>query len=354
VAKCLWAAFHGGGLRFCVSVDNNKATSNTLNRPPSILLLGHRWLRNLDAYIFSGARFLRNPWAELQNVANAHVAIAEDAIAFDIQYFAHAIIAIVLAVTLPSVLNRPLDKNHIAAYQILRKLGAFSHLETLINECSHKMPVMITQNTGKVYVGFVFDDSKSPAGPHGWIRLSPLISGYRDERQNFVMQTDYQWLHEPTSESELASRSIEKSNFDIICPVDTITSSHPFDLKTYARFESSSSEADKGKANIENVRCAEADANDVGAESATQVITEAESTIPDIRSRWVAIRARLRSRLATLVLKRAPGVYAFFVLSVLMFMVAPWFLGPLIGALFFLSAALMWRLLTSPFNFIAN
>lgn len=294
--------------------------------------------------------FYGTPWAEIQNTANAHFAVAEGANTFDVHFFAHAILAIVLAVVLPSALNQPLKKNHIAAYQILRKLGAFSHLETLIIECSHKMPVMITQNTGKVYVGFVFDDSNSPTGPHGWIRLSPLISGYRDERQNFVMQTDYQWLHDPASESEPESRNIEKSNFDIICPVETITSSHPFDLKTYARFESGFNESEKETATSVTMKSGETGSNDANAVSATQGNTEAEPKLQGFDS----CKAYIRSWLASMVRKHAPGVYAIFVLSVLMVLVAPWFLGNLEITFFVLSASLMWRLFTSPFNFTSN
>jgi len=143
------------------------------------------------------------------------------------------ITAICLCVAIPSFLNVPLRRNIRLAKYLLSRYGQVGPLEMVLDRCVRRShPVMLTQAGGKVYVGYVLSTAFEETN---WLRLMPVFSGYRDESHKFIITTDYLWIHE--LESEDGRFEVEqcafKEDFTVLVKLDTLTSVHPFDLKTY-------------------------------------------------------------------------------------------------------------------------
>lgn len=108
-------------------------------------------------------------------------------------------------------------------------------------------PIMFTLNSGKVYVGNVVR-TPNPTEQRKAIRITPLLSGYRDQNtQDFVVTTDYyeiiSELQKPPHKRKEFLKKLSMEDFEVVFPSDTVCSSHLFDLFTYsAHFNSSSSE----------------------------------------------------------------------------------------------------------------
>src|SRR6185312_11598643 len=73
-------------------------------------------------------------------------------------------------------------------------------------------------------------EARSSRDEKEWVRLEPLLSGYRNEKHEFIDTTDYAWLHRDT-----LPIPYRRSDFDILIPASDITSVHAFDLNIYLR-----------------------------------------------------------------------------------------------------------------------
>jgi len=91
-------------------------------------------------------------------------------------------------------------------------------------------PVMLTLGSGKVYVGTSIRTA-AMRDDRRWLRLEPLLSGYRDERQTFQLTTSYEWLHS----EQTGKDGLPIEDFDILVPFDDVKSAHAFDLPTYLK-----------------------------------------------------------------------------------------------------------------------
>jgi hypothetical protein len=128
------------------------------------------------------------------------------------------------------LLNAPIRFSSFLRVQLYLRMSCLGELEEfLLITSARNLPVMLTLASKKVYVGFSLEANAS-RGKRDWVRIEPLISGYRDEDQEFVYTTDYGWLHASGSQE-----SIRREDFDIIVPASDIVSAHAFDLNIYVQ-----------------------------------------------------------------------------------------------------------------------
>lgn len=141
-----------------------------------------------------------------------------------------AAISIPLAFATAWVFNAPLDRCTSLLGRLLMRLSCFSELEEFLWVTGLRgLPVMITLSSSKVYVGYTMDEPTQSRSENNWIRLEPLLSGYRDDAQRFQLTVVYAFLHD----SDAPEKGIIPSDFDVLLPVSDIKSAHAFDLKVY-------------------------------------------------------------------------------------------------------------------------
>ncbi|MEO7067597.1 MAG: hypothetical protein ABI114_11855 [Rhodanobacter sp.] len=117
--------------------------------------------------------------------------------------------------------------------RLLLRLSCLSELEEFLWMTSlRRLPVMVTLSSGKVYVGHTMDEPPTSRAESKWVRLEPLLSGYRDEHHEFQPTTSYAWMH--ASSPIEVDANMQVSDFDVLLPTDEIKSVHAFDLPTYA------------------------------------------------------------------------------------------------------------------------
>jgi hypothetical protein len=142
-----------------------------------------------------------------------------------------AAISIPLAFATAWVFNAPLDRCASLLGRLLMRLSCFSELEEFLWVTGLRgLPVMITLSSSKVYVGYTMDEPTQSRSENNWIRLEPLLSGYRDDTQRFQLTVVYAFLHD----SDAPEKGIVPSDFDVLLPVSDIKSVHAFDLKVYS------------------------------------------------------------------------------------------------------------------------
>lgn len=129
------------------------------------------------------------------------------------------------------VLDLPLRYSSSLRAKLLISLRSLGELEEFLwTNAAKQLPVMLTMSSGKVYVGTSIDTT-SLRDERRWLRLEPLLSGYRDDRHRFQPVTSYAWIHT----SGLAQESLAPDDFDVLLPLDDVRSVHAFDLTTYAQ-----------------------------------------------------------------------------------------------------------------------
>lgn len=143
-----------------------------------------------------------------------------------------AVISAGLVWLLPALLNLPLRTNVSLTKAILARYGAVGPLEMVLDQCLRRTyPVMLTQSDGKVYVGYVLSTALEEGD---WLRLQPVFSGFRDDHQKFVITTDYTWIDELESGKgrDESDNTPFREDFVVLIKLDTVTSVHPYDLRT--------------------------------------------------------------------------------------------------------------------------
>lgn len=141
-----------------------------------------------------------------------------------------ALWSVPIAVVCVVALNAPLRFSSLLRIQLYLRMSCLSELEEfLLVTNTRNMPVMVTLSSKKVYVGFSIE-ANSARDEKEWIRLEPLLSGYRNSNHEFIHTTDYGWLHQ----GELPDHH-KRSDFDILLPASDITSVHAFDLSIYLK-----------------------------------------------------------------------------------------------------------------------
>ena len=95
--------------------------------------------------------------------------------------------------------------------------------------------IEITLENGKVYVGWIVN-AAIPALDRRFIAISPLISGFRDEKQKVVFTVNYAKVYRSMYGKKWAPR-VDQQYFRVVLPVSTLRSARLFDVDIYIRFE---------------------------------------------------------------------------------------------------------------------
>lgn len=128
---------------------------------------------------------------------------------------------------LPEGVRRRLYERAIE-YQALERV--------LLDSLVQDMPVRITLVDRKVYVGFVLS-APDPTMPRRWLRLLPLVSGYRDrDTLRYAFTTFYEPVYEEFVGDTVDTEAIDP-RFQIALPADRIASIGLFDFETYESFQ---------------------------------------------------------------------------------------------------------------------
>lgn len=142
-----------------------------------------------------------------------------------------ATLSVPLVFVTAMVLELPLRYSSSLRAKLLISLRSLGELEEFLwTSAAKQLPVMLTMSSGKVYVGTSID-ATSLRDERRWLRLEPLLSGYRDDRHRFQPVTSYAWIHA----SDPAKGSLAQEDFDVLLPLDDVQSVHAFDLTTYAQ-----------------------------------------------------------------------------------------------------------------------
>lgn len=106
----------------------------------------------------------------------------------------------------------------------------------LLDSLVQDIPVRITLVDRKVYVGFVLS-APDPTVPRRWLRLLPLVSGYRDRDDlRYTFTTFYEPVYEEFVGATVDTEAADP-RFQIALPADRIASIGLFDFETYDSFQ---------------------------------------------------------------------------------------------------------------------
>lgn len=118
---------------------------------------------------------------------------------------------------------------------LLKQTRGLNDFETFLWHVSQRsgLAVMVTLKSQKVYIGHWLEFPR-PGEARSWLKLEPLLSGYRNRKLRFKKTTDYTWVREELEINPGDSGVRVPSDFDVLLPVDQIESVHPFDAVLYA------------------------------------------------------------------------------------------------------------------------
>jgi hypothetical protein len=116
------------------------------------------------------------------------------------------------------------DNNTIE--HVRKKIARISPFESVIvDSIEKKLPICLTLENGKVYVGFITDAPDMTASRRE-VKMTPWFSGYRDEHDKKIeFTTFYTDLYQ--------QENIDVSIFRKVIPYDDIKSTNLFDIKIY-------------------------------------------------------------------------------------------------------------------------
>jgi hypothetical protein len=99
-----------------------------------------------------------------------------------------------------------------------------------------RMPLSVTMDNKKVYVGFVVTTS-NPAHARKTLGLLPLVSGYRGNDGRIKLTTFYSTVYETIERNPNDKFShLSPDDFEIVLPVEKIHSANMFDFVAYEEF----------------------------------------------------------------------------------------------------------------------
>jgi hypothetical protein len=98
------------------------------------------------------------------------------------------------------------------------------------------MPIAMTMENGKVYVGFVRKTFK-PMMARKNFRILPLMSGYRNDKGKVTFTTFYDEAFEKVGLKEGGGSHLLVEDFEMVFPTDKVHSAGLFDVRTYNEFQ---------------------------------------------------------------------------------------------------------------------
>lgn len=105
------------------------------------------------------------------------------------------------------------------------------------------MPIAVTLTTGKVYIGFAVR-TDDPVEERKDLRLLPLLSGYRDERQGLCIEVNYRTAYDVILDPDSSSLDhLAIGDFEVVIMCREIVSSNFFDVAAYVKFNEDDQES---------------------------------------------------------------------------------------------------------------
>lgn len=126
----------------------------------------------------------------------------------------------------------------------------YNDFEKMIAESAYYFrPILFTLKSFKIYIGWAVA-APHPSSERRMVRILPLVSGYRDqEKHELVFVNNYfEIFNIITSDHDDSLDHLDIKDFEVVFPVDQISSVHIFDFKAYRSFE-----AFKNKPDDENI-----------------------------------------------------------------------------------------------------
>ncbi|MGE0371850.1 MAG: hypothetical protein AB7Q01_08180 [Gammaproteobacteria bacterium] len=122
---------------------------------------------------------------------------------------------------------------------VLSRAAANNDFEKLVlRSFTRRIPLLITLVSNKVYVGWAIR-APDPVATSRYLRLLPLLSGYRDkDSQNVHFTTHYFHVLSPPTLGLEEIDHLEPGDFEVVVPVQQITNAHLFDLDAHERLPS--------------------------------------------------------------------------------------------------------------------
>ncbi|RZL07428.1 MAG: hypothetical protein EOO89_23085 [Pedobacter sp.] len=117
---------------------------------------------------------------------------------------------------------------------------AFTEIANLFFDSKKAIKRSLEKDSGKVYIGWVKELPKPFTT--SYIRITPALSGYRNENKELVFTTQYLTVYA----SYIADGSVTDQNelkTDLVLKVDKIHSASFFDMEMYKRFNPDEEEA---------------------------------------------------------------------------------------------------------------
>lgn len=164
-----------------------------------------------------------------------------------------SVCALPASILLAALLNAPLPFDSRLTARLLLRLGSLEELEHFLWATSERgLSTMITTASGKVYIG---NSLEMPTGENGrrFLRIEPQLSGFRNDHQEFEPTTSYAWIDALPADSLQSDGSLCKRDFDVLIPVDSVTSVHSFDIGTFAarKFSTTPTQVENSTSEIE-------------------------------------------------------------------------------------------------------
>ncbi|MEJ7560643.1 MAG: hypothetical protein WKF66_20195 [Pedobacter sp.] len=154
-------------------------------------------------------------------------------------YFGTTSFTLFAAVVFTEIANLFIDRKK-AIKNSLEKAG--NEFELLLSSSFFDAHLLqFTMDSGKVYIGWVKELPKPFTT--SYIRITPALSGYRDEKKELVFTTQYLTVYASyIADGSVTDQSELKT--DLVLKVDKINSTSFFDMEMYKRFNPGEEEAD--------------------------------------------------------------------------------------------------------------
>ncbi|WP_312769909.1 hypothetical protein [Pseudoxanthomonas mexicana] len=144
-------------------------------------------------------------------------------------HLALTLLTLPLAALLPILFNIPLIRTRSLAQLVAMRHGAIDQLESLAIKCEKEGTLCgLSLDNGKFYAGFL-EEFTGPRLGKDWVAMTPVASGYRDEKSALSLTTFYD-IQLPGQRSQEV--------FKVVISTKEIVSAQSFDLALYQEFQS--------------------------------------------------------------------------------------------------------------------
>lgn len=149
----------------------------------------------------------------------------------DGRLMAVAVVALVLAPVFGWLASLPFRRNTTLSRAILERIGEPHPLDSVLTEATDReLPVLVTLQSGKVYLGFSLQGQPYSQSGAQWLLIAPWLSGYRDAESKLQFTTNYSGLAWTTDDD---GQPRHNPAFQLSVPLAAVQSVAPFDMATY-------------------------------------------------------------------------------------------------------------------------